>query len=112
MHALKTPVDQYGKQFRPVFTLASLGYRLDEFVRQFALPIPNHLKIDVDGTEYQILKGSEEVLKRAEVRSILIEVNEKHEDTFEIEKLLEKNGLVLHSRRNENSVYCRKDLQV
>jgi FkbM family methyltransferase len=111
LHALKTPVDQYGKRFQPVFTLASLGYRLDEFVRQFALPVPNHLKIDVDGTEYQILRGLEELLKQPELRSILIEVNEKNEDTVEIEKLLEKNGLVLHSRRNENSVYCRKDLQ-
>ena len=112
LHALKTPVDQYGKRFHPVFTLASLGYRLDEFVRQFALPVPNHLKIDVDGREYQILRGSEELLKQPELRSILIEVNENHEDTFEIEKLLEKNGLVLHSRRNENSVYCKKDLQL
>jgi FkbM family methyltransferase len=111
LHALKTPVDQYGKHFDPVFTLSTLGYRLDEFVRQFALPVPNHLKIDVDGTEYQILRGAEELLKQAELRSILIEINEEHEDTIEIERLLEKNGMVLHSRRNENRVYCRKDLQ-
>jgi len=81
LHALKTPVDQFGKRFRPVFTLAALGYRLDEFVRQFALPVPNHLKIDVDGTEYKILRGAEELLKQPELRSILIEINEEHEDT-------------------------------
>ena len=111
LHALRTPVDQYGKRFHPVFTLATLSYGLDDFVRQFGLPLPNHLKIDVDGTEYQILKGSEEVLSHPELRSILIEFNEKHGDVFEIQRLLEKNGFVLHSWQNENSVYCRRELQ-
>lgn len=109
LHALKTPVDQYGKGFNPVFTLATMGYKLDEFIRQFGLTMPNHMKIDVDGSEYQILKGSQEVLGYPELRSILMEVDSSHEDAADIEKLLEKNGLVLHSRRNENSLYCRRD---
>ena len=111
LHALGAPIDQHGKQFQPVFTLPTLSYRLDDFVRQFGLPMPNHIKIDVDGTEYQILKGSEEILSRPELHSILLEANEEHEGADKIVTLLERNGLVLHSRRNENSLYCRKDLQ-
>jgi FkbM family methyltransferase len=111
LHALGAPVDQRGKRFHPVFTLATLSYRLDDFVRQFGLPVPNHLKIDVDGTEFEVLKGSKEILKNPEFRSILMEVNESRTDAFEIEKVLEDNGLVLQSRGNENSVYRRKDLQ-
>ncbi len=88
-----------------------MSYRLDDFVRQFGLPVPNHLKIDVDGTEVQVLKGSKEILKNPEFRSILMEVNESRTDAFEIEKVLEDNGLVLQSRGDENSVYRRKDLQ-
>lgn len=110
LHALGAPIDQHGKRFQPVFTLPTLSYRLDDFVRQFGLPVPNHMKIDVDGTEYQILRGSEEILALPELRSILLEADEECEGVDEIVRLLEENGLVLHSRRNENIVFCRKDL--
>lgn len=110
LHALGAPVDQDGRRFQPVFTLPTLSYRLDDFVRQFGLPMPNHIKIDVDGTEYQILKGSEEILALPELRSILLEANEEREGADEIVRLLEENGLALHSLRNENIVFSRKDL--
>ncbi len=80
-------------------------------MRQFDLPMPNHIKIDVDGTEGQILKGSTEILGRPELRSILLEVNEGREGAVEVVRLLEKSGFVLHSQRNGNSVYYKKDLQ-
>jgi len=110
LHALGDPIDQYGKQFQSVLTLPTLAYRLDDFVRQFGLPMPNHIKIDVDGTEYQILKGAEVTLSHPELRSILLEFNEEHEDSDKIGQLLEEHGLVLHSRR-DNSLYFRKALQ-
>lgn len=110
LHALGYPIDHQGKQFQPVFTLPTLSYRLDDFVRQFGLPLPNHIKIDVDGTEYQILKGSEEILARPGLRSILLEFNEEHEGSDKIEQLLEEYGLALHGRRRENHLFLRKDL--
>lgn len=109
LHALGDPIDQHGKQFQPVFTLPTLSYRLDDFVRQFGLPMPNHIKIDVDGTEYQILKGAKEMLSHSELHSILLEFNQEHEDNNQIAQLLREHGLVLRSRRGENSLYCRKD---
>jgi len=111
LHALGDPIDQHGGQFQPVFTLPTLSYRLDDFVQQFDLLLPNHIKIDVDSTEYQILKGAKEMPSRSELRSILLEFNQEHEDSDKIAELLEEHGLVLYSRRNENIVYCRKDLQ-
>lgn len=110
LHALGSPINYRGREFQLEFTLSTLAYRLDDFVREFDLPIPNHIKIDVDGTEYEILEGSERTLRQPELRSILLEVNEERECMKEIVDLLDKNGFVLEARRNENSVYCRKDL--
>src|SRR5262252_2032577 len=41
-----------------VGTHGMLGFTIDDFVRQFDPPFPNHLKIDVDGLESQILQGA------------------------------------------------------
>ncbi len=73
--------------------------------------MPNHIKIDVDGTEGQILKGSTEILSRPELRSILLEINEEREGAVEAVRLLEKSGFVLHSQRDANRLYYKKDLQ-
>jgi len=111
LHALGPPLDHLGREFRPVLTLPTLSFRLDDFVREFALPVPNHMKIDVDGTEGQIIKGGEEILGRGEVRTILVELNEKRESNKEIGKFLEKMGFFVHSRRDENILFCRRNTE-
>jgi len=111
LHAMGDPIDQHGKLFQPVFTLPILSYSLGDFVHQFDLPIPNHIKIDVDGTEYQILQGAIKLLSHPDLRSILLEFNQKHKDSHKIEKLLESHGMVLHSRHHENNLYCKRGVQ-
>lgn len=107
LHALGSPVDQNGNPFQPVFSLPTLGYRLDDFIQQFHLPFPNHIKVDVDGPEYQVLKGAGEVLSRHELRTVLVEVNREDEIFNKITKFLKEKGLSFHSRQGINSLYCR-----
>jgi FkbM family methyltransferase len=52
-----------------------VGYTVDDFVRQFRPPFPTHLKIDVDGLEWPILKGSGQTLRDQRLRSIMAELN-------------------------------------
>ena len=56
-------------------SLNVMGCRIDFVFKEFNnLPIPNHIKIDVDGVEEKILFGAKNLLKSGEVRSILVEV--------------------------------------
>ena len=53
---------------QPVF-----AYRLDDLVKQFNLPAPTVLKLDVDGGEVDVLTGAEETLKTPGLESLLVE---------------------------------------
>ncbi len=56
------------------FRQASVGFSVDEFRRLFLLPPPNYLKIDVDGTEAEILDGAAATLGDPALRAVLIEL--------------------------------------
>jgi FkbM family methyltransferase len=49
--------------------------RLDDFVSRFDLPAPNHIKLDVDGTELGVLAGGEGILASGRVRSVMVELD-------------------------------------
>jgi FkbM family methyltransferase len=48
---------------------------LDALVARGVLPVPNHIKIDVDGLEHKVLAGCREVLADARLKSVLVEIN-------------------------------------
>lgn len=58
----------------------SVSVTLDEAVASGTVPVPNHIKIDVDGFEHRVVDGARETLARPEVESLLIEVNPKLEE--------------------------------
>jgi FkbM family methyltransferase len=107
LHALGDPIDSKGERFEPVFALPTLSYRLDDFVAQFGLPKPNHIKMDVDGLEFSILKGGENTLNHAGLQSVLLEI-EGNEDSDRFDAWFDGIGMTLHSRRDYNSLYVRK----
>jgi FkbM family methyltransferase len=53
----------------------ALGMTLDALVESGALPVPNHIKIDVDGFEWKVLAGAAHTLSRPEVKSVLVETD-------------------------------------
>ena len=53
-----------------------MGCTVDFIFKEFDLPSPNHIKIDVDGIEEKIIHGSNKLLSNNDsVRSILVEVS-------------------------------------
>jgi FkbM family methyltransferase len=98
LHALGGSVDNLGRPFRPALSQPVLSYRMDDFVAQFGLPAPNHIKLDVDGVELKVLLGAARILANPALRSILVEVEPARPELTEIETLLRGNGFVVQGR--------------
>ena len=68
--------DCFGRPLDIAFSQSTIGFAIDEFRHMFDLPPPNYLKLDVDGTEAQILDGAAATLADPALRSVLIELEE------------------------------------
>ena len=55
---------------QPVIT-----YRLDDLIEFLGLPLPNHIKLDVDGCEMGVLEGAARTLESSTLKSMLVEVS-------------------------------------
>jgi FkbM family methyltransferase len=59
----------------------TIAFSIDDLTRSFPLQYPNHIKIDVDGIDIQILMGAKNTLADRRVKSVLIEIEspEQHD---------------------------------
>lgn len=71
--------------------------RLDDLVTELKLPMPNLIKLDVDGPEADVLAGSRKVLAHDRLRSLLIEIDRPDLQPV-IAELLKPFGFVETSR--------------
>ena len=105
LHTLGDPIDYKGEVFEPVSTQPVLAYRLDDLIRQFSLPVPNHIKIDVDGIEFKILTGGKETLCNPVVRSLLVELEESTSSLDSILVFLADMGFEVTSKTENGSTH-------
>jgi FkbM family methyltransferase len=119
LHVLGDSADHLDRPFIPAFSQPVLSYRMDDFIEQFALAAPNHIKLDVDGVELKVLHGATRALAHPALRSVLVEVEPARPELAAIQSLLVANGFSLHGRYphgpTENSttnlVYVREERQ-
>ncbi len=64
------------KETKPAYTQRILGISLDAIVQDFGFDRPNHIKLDVDGGELEILRGAASTLAGGFVNSILIDARD------------------------------------
>ena len=63
--------------------------------KTFGIEMPNYIKIDVDGLEHLILKGSKQILK-SKLKSILVEINENYTEQYKsVLKVMRLNNFKL-----------------
>lgn len=92
-----------GGQIRQVFEFQTIGLSMEDAVKRMEIPKPDYIKMDVDGLEHFILKGSPSVLR--DIKGILIEVNDDfHEQAEQCQKLLSESGLVLIEKRHSEII--------
>lgn len=74
-----SPVNEKGEVFKAVGVERVLGVTVDHLVEALGFPIPDYVKIDVDGHESQILYGMSKTLQSKKVKSLLVEFNSSAE---------------------------------
>lgn len=102
---LDKQINVFGHEFQPEYSHSVLKVALDDLICMMGLPQPKYLKIDVDGSEADVLAGAKLVLSKAE--SIFIELTEEFLDSFAI-RFFEKCGFVLKNRfqvQNYNGLF-------
>ena len=70
--------------------------KLDELIKSYGLPLPTHVKLDVDQSELHVLKGASTVLEYKGLRTLLVEMDQGLET--KIFDLLGSYGLSLVER--------------
>ncbi|KKT40658.1 hypothetical protein A2W54_02470 [Candidatus Giovannonibacteria bacterium RIFCSPHIGHO2_02_43_13] len=84
------------------------SYKMDDFIETFKIEPPNHIKIDVDGHEMNVLLGAKKTLQDHKLCSLLIEIDESVAGYKGIFQLLSNAGFSLDSkhRRNATTFNC------
>ena len=99
LHRIGESVYYTGEHFKPAYKQSILSYRLDDLIEEFNLPTPNHMKIDVDGTELDVLLGAEKITASSKLSTALLEIIEDNKGEYEeVIKLFNSKGFNLHSK--------------
>lgn len=85
-------IDLNKKKFNQSYKQGMLAISIDELIEKYLFPVPQHLKIDVDGLEYEIIQGAKSTLANPKLKSVLIELNTSLECDIEVIKTLENLG--------------------
>ena len=85
------------------FAFPTYGLSIDQAVELLKLPIPDFIKMDVDGIEHFLLEGGESVLQKTQ--GILLEINDDYREQAELSnRLLKEAGLVLLAKRSSEQI--------
>ena len=94
-------INYEGKKMKVHHSYELLGTSINQLLKDGVLKCPNYMKIDVDGIEHLILKGSLDTLKNA--NSILIEISDDfYEQKSKCEQILKDLDFKLISKENSN----------
>ena len=85
-------------------TYKTYGTSIDTILEQKILPIPNYIKIDVDGLEREILEGGKKFLACKELLEVSIEIDENNTLKYnEIINFFKKTNFeVKHKKHNDH----------
>jgi FkbM family methyltransferase len=90
---------RYWSDQAPTSGHGMVGFTVDDFIAQFPIAFPTHLKLDVDGLEWAILKGAVGMLHDRRLRSVMVELTSTNEgERSSAIALLKECGLELASR--------------
>ena len=105
--------DQFDRAINIAFRQGAIGFSVDDLAATFGVPLPTHVKIDVDGLEADILRGGATVFSSKCVASMIVECEQEmsFERSAEIMGLMTELGFAARPRTSpasRNIVFDRK----
>jgi FkbM family methyltransferase len=90
---------RYWSDQAPTASHGMVGFTVDDFIAQFPIAFPTHVKLDVDGLEWPILEGASGMLQDPRLQSVMVELTSTNEaERISAVALLKECGLELASR--------------
>lgn len=102
-HTFGEPVNHNLEPQAFPYVQGAVSTTLDALVDGGAVPVPRHVKIDVDGIEHRVISGATETLKNRRVSSLLVEVNPFLEQHQEMVQRLKEYGFKFDPRQVESA---------
>lgn len=74
------------------YSQGSFSTTLDTLVESGVIPVPTHIKVDVDGFEHKVIAGAARIIENEAVKSILVEINPRITEHRELAGWLVSKG--------------------
>jgi FkbM family methyltransferase len=87
------------KETKPAYQQRMIGMTIDTLTRNFGLESPNHIKVDVDGSELGVLRGASMTLATGGVRTILVDARDDRNSSY-LTDYLRQLGFTLAAKFN------------
>lgn len=98
-HSFASDLNYKREEKQWAFKQGTVGFTLDALVFDCGLPMPTHIKVDVDGFEDKVVAGAQKVLPN--VQSILLELDSANADHMRIRDSLVAMGFVTDDQQIE-----------
>lgn len=83
---------------KPEYRQQTIVFSIDKFIDDFNIQSPQHIKIDVDGIEHEILQGAEKTISKTSFRSLNVEIDENSRNFRDMMKYIKSVGLVFRKK--------------
>jgi FkbM family methyltransferase len=87
--------EQVGFDLKPrgsAFAQGAFSVTLDQLVKSGAVPVPDHIKLDVDGFEHKVIAGALTTLRDPKVKTVLVELNTHLDEHRQVIQTLHELG--------------------
>lgn len=105
LHILGEDLTVADTTLQPVFRQEILAFCINDLVLTHNFPVPTHIKLDVDGTELDILQGADQILSKAPLKSLLVEVNASNGQADSVKQFLHRYGFIIYSQTARGGPY-------
>ena len=109
LHTFGKAIDFVGKKFVPKYQQGVCSLTIDQFVKEYNVSPVNHIKIDVDGIESEIIAGGAETFSLKHCKSLMVELNEDIKKDINVINYLIEIGFIRYEKYNNSSQFVKSD---